>query len=59
MLKAMVGKYLISDDKSKPEVMYPPSEEEDMNKIRAYSDRKKPQNLQVIQLPVLFWLTWS
>ena len=46
MLKAMVGKYLKSDDKSKPAEMYPPIEEEDMIKIRAYFDRKKPQNLQ-------------
>ena len=42
----MVGKYLKSSDKSKPEEKYPPIEENDMVKIQAYFTRKNPRVLQ-------------
>ena len=42
MLKAMVGKYLRSPNRSLPEEKFPPIEEVDMKKLRAYFDRKTP-----------------
>lgn len=46
MLKAMVGQYLKSETKSKPEDRFPPIEEKDMTQIRAYFNRSTPQILQ-------------
>ena len=46
MLKAMVARYLKSDDKKKPEEKYPPIEVDDMMKIRASFTRSTPTELQ-------------
>jgi len=46
MLKAMVARYLKSDDKKKPEERYPPIEVDDMIKIRASFSRLTPTELQ-------------
>lgn len=46
MLKAMVGKYLKSEKRQKPEEKFPPIEENDMIKIRASFTRTNPNNLQ-------------
>jgi len=46
MLKAMVGKYLSSSNKCKPQDKFPPIEEHDMVQLRASFDRTTPKNLQ-------------
>lgn len=46
MLKCMIGKYLKSPNRSLPDEKFPPIEEDDMIKLRAYFDRSSPDRLQ-------------